>query len=94
MCALNGIIEHPTYRDPSLKILQERGLEFEQAYLHSLKEKGYSISEPSDDELSTALDRTINSMHNGVDYIYQASLKSGIWQGKADFLKRLISQVS
>src|SRR5688572_5153801 len=84
-----GIKEHPKYRDPSLAILQQRGLEFEQAYLQSLRDKGYTIAEPASEDNTTALERTIKAMHDGVDYIYQASLKSGPWQGKADFLQKV-----
>src|SRR4051812_37655984 len=89
LCVTNGIIEQPRYRDPMLAVLQERGLAFEQAYLQSLKDKGLSISEPEADDNTTGLERTIQAMQKGIDYIYQASLKSGIWQGKADFLKRV-----
>lgn len=85
----NGVIEYPHYRDPMLAVLQQRGLEFEQTYLQSLKDKGCSISEPGSDDNTTGLHRTVNAMYAGVDYIYQASLKNGIWQGKADFLKKV-----
>src|SRR3954453_2338823 len=85
----NGLLEHPKYRDPMLAVLQERGLEFEQAYLRSLKEKGFSISEPGSDDDSIGVQRTIKAMREGVDYIYQASLKKGVWQGKADFLQKV-----
>ncbi len=66
LCVANGMLEHPKYRDPSLAILQQRGLEFELAYLQSLRDKGYTISEPGSDDLSSSLDRTINAMHKGV----------------------------
>jgi len=84
--ALKGIIEAPDYRDPMLAILQERGLEFETAYLKKLKEDGLQIAEPGLNDDETALQRTVLAMRQGVDVIYQASLKSGDWQGRADFL--------
>jgi uncharacterized protein len=89
LSAANGILSYPQYHDPLLAILQQRGLEFEQAYLQSLREQGLTISEPGADELSKGLQRTITAMKSGVDVIYQASLKMGLWQGKADFLKKV-----
>ena len=85
----NGILEHPRYQDPDVKILQQRGLEFEQAYLQSLRDKGCIISELRSDDNVTGVERTIKAMREGVDFIYQASLKIGIWQGKADFLQKV-----
>jgi len=69
-----------------LSILQERVLEFEQAYLKILKDSGLQINEPNLDDNETALQRTILAMQQGADVIYQASLRKGIWQGRADFL--------
>jgi predicted RecB family nuclease len=89
LSAANGIIDVPQYRDPMLAILQQRGHEFERAYLQSLREQVLTISEPGGDEQSTSIERTIAAMQNGVDFIYQASLEMGVWQGKADFLKKV-----
>lgn len=86
LAVLKGTLEAPDYRDPMLVILQERGLEFETAYLNRLKGKRLQIAEPGLDDDETALQRTILAMQRGVDVIYQASLKKGIWQGRADFL--------
>jgi predicted RecB family nuclease len=88
LAAAHGFIEQPTYRDPSLAILQERGLEFELEYLSHLNEQGYSIFEPGVED-TNAIERTISAMKSGVDVIYQASLKSGVWLGRADFLKKV-----
>jgi uncharacterized protein len=89
LSAANGTMNVPQYRDPMLAILQQRGLEFEQAYLKSLRDEGLTIAEPGGDEQSTSIERTISAMQNGVDVIYQASLKMGVWQGKADFLRKV-----
>jgi predicted RecB family nuclease len=89
LSAANGSIKAPQHRDPALIILQQRGLEFEQAYLKSLREQGLTIAEPDGDEKLTSIERTIKAMQEGVDVIYQASLKMGVWQGFADFLKKV-----
>jgi predicted RecB family nuclease len=86
LAATKGAIKAPDYRDPMLAILQERGLEFEQAYLKILKDSGLQIIEPNSDDIETALQRTVLAMKQGADVIYQASFKKGIWQGRADFL--------
>lgn len=86
LATIKGSIKSPDYRNPMLAILQERGLEFEQAYLKSIKEQGLTVAEPNSEEHETALQRTISSMQDGADVIYQASLKNDIWEGRADFL--------
>jgi len=82
-------IKSPDYWDPSLAVLQAKGLEFERFYLNSLKEKGISISESMDDEDTSDVERTLSAMQKGTGVIYQASLKNGAWRGRADFLLRV-----
>jgi uncharacterized protein len=82
-----GQMAEPVYRDPALAILQERGLEFELAYLAHLRAQGLRISEPGGGDAGLA--RTVNAMQAGYDVIYQADLAAGVWQGRADFLMRV-----
>jgi predicted RecB family nuclease len=89
LAVANGIIDAPDYRDPMLAILQERGLEFETSYLDKLREEGLNIAEQDIEENESALQRTISAMKQGSDVIYQASIKNGIWQGRADFLLKV-----
>lgn len=70
-------------------MMQERGLAFEQAYLKSLIEEGLTIAKPIEEDTETSFQRTCSAMQEGVDVIYQASLKSGIWRGRADFLRKV-----
>lgn len=81
-----GRLDAADYRDPMLALLQERGLEFEEGYLRRLEQEGKTIArpEPGTDELS--VDRTWAAMQQGVEVIYQASLRRAPWQGRADFL--------
>ena len=85
----NGALAPPQWRDPDLAILQERGLELEAAYLEHLRQQGSQVAVPGSDEDRSSLDRTVAAMRDGVDVIYQASLGSGSWQGRADFLCRV-----
>lgn len=86
LAAAQGFITAPEYLDPMLELLQERGQEFENQYLKTLKDGGLLISEPIGDESSSSLTKTREAMERGVDVIYQASLRNGNWQGRADFL--------
>lgn len=89
MAVAKGAREKPEWRDPSLAALQERGLDLEQAYLEHLRQSGLRISEPEPDEDGSGLERTLEAMQGGVDVIYQASLRSEHWNGRADFLYRV-----
>lgn len=74
-------------QDSSSKLLQEKGIEHEKAYLQKLKGEGKSICEidpnlPINDRVA----KTIEALKDGYDVIYQAVLKNDNWQGFADFL--------
>lgn len=84
-----GLRELPEWRDPSLAVLQERGLELERAYLDHLRQTGLRISEPGPEENGSGLGRTLQAIRDGVEAIYQASLRSDHWNGRADFLIRI-----
>src|SRR5690606_17152966 len=84
-----GELTPPEYRDPMLALLQERGQEFEDAYLSSLREHGKQVDRVSSEDDETSLERTIAAMEAGADIIYQANLQSGRWLGRADFLERV-----
>lgn len=85
----NGLRMQPDWYDPAWAILQQRGLEFERIYLDHLRRLGLEISEPGPDEEETGVARTASAMHAGADIIYQASLRSTHWNGRADFLQRV-----
>lgn len=67
--------------DPFLKVLRERGQAHENAYLAHLRGSGRRIEAGGED--------TERWMAEGVDVITQASLESGRWYGRADFLVRV-----
>ena len=77
----------PRWRDPALEVLQERGLELEQLYLDQLRAEGLTISEAGEGEAGRG--RTMAAMQAGAEVIYQATLTSGPWHGRADFLRRV-----
>ena len=80
-------------QDSSSKLLQEKGIEHEKAYLQKLKGEGKSICEidpnlPINDRVA----KTIEALKDGYDVIYQAVLKNDNWQGFADFLIKCDTQ--
>jgi len=86
LAVLAGTQALPQWRDPALAALQQRGLELEQAYLEHLRAQGLRIAAPGSEQELASLDRTVAAMRESVDVIYQATLQSGPWQGRADFL--------
>jgi predicted RecB family nuclease len=89
LAVAEGSLKPPAWRDPTLEVLQERGLELEKAYLEHLRAQGCRISEPGSNGDGTGLDRTVAAMRDGAQVIYQAALRSGHWYGRADFLQRV-----
>ena len=94
LAVAKGNLAPPKWRDPALEVLQERGLALEQAYLGHLRSQGCRIAEPGPDEDGSALERTISAMRGGADVIYQATLGSDRWHGRADFLKKRLERPS
>ena len=89
LAVATGDRQPPEWRDPALAVLQQRGLELEQTYLDHLRRQGRHVVELGSDEDGSALERTISAMRGGAEIIYQATLRSGHWHGRADFLKRV-----
>src|SRR5438477_7560198 len=71
---------------PHLRVLQQRGLEHERAYIESLRTKGLSIRDLSGDWDEKA---TWEGMKSGAPAIVQTSFASGEWRGRADVLLRV-----
>jgi uncharacterized protein len=82
-----GELQKPVYDSISLETLRKKGQEFENEYLAELKAQGFNVVEiDREDKYAEAL--TQKARQDGVDYIYQARLKQGIYYGWADFLKK------
>ena len=73
----------PKFDDPAVEVLQQRGLEHEQAYLAGLDEDVVEIVGPD------AITDTIGAMRSGASVIYQGALERDGWFGLPDFLKRV-----
>ena len=79
-----GKRDKPEWNDPALAILQKRGQEHEDNYLAFLNNQGFSIIDLTDQPYA-ALE---GAMAKGFDIITQATLQSGGWLGRTDFLRK------
>lgn len=87
-CA-RGEVSPPSWSNPFTEVLRELGLEHEEAYLRHLKERGLNVVELQlNCDPNSAVERTVDAMKAGADVIYQASLRSEPWVGRADVLLR------
>jgi uncharacterized protein len=82
-----GTLKKPIWDDPLARLLRERGLEHERAYLAHLAAAGELdiVAIPEDGDRTAD---TIGAMRAGADVIYQAPLGDDHWYGRADFLRK------
>src|SRR5919106_4353838 len=78
LVASGGLVP-PRWRDPTLEVLQQRGLELEQLYLDHLRAEGLKVAVAGQGHGEGGLDRTVVAMRDGADVVYQATLSSGRW---------------
>ena len=84
-----GEIAEPVWQNPHLRVLQQRGLEHERAYVESLRARGLTIADLSKEPEETAAGATRRAMEANADAIVQAALVDGNWRGRADVLLRV-----
>ena len=84
-----GEIADPSWDNPHLRVLQQRGLAHEKAYIEWLRSKGLNVADLSNEPEATATATTWEAMKSGAQVIVQASLASGSWRGRADVLLRV-----
>lgn len=91
--AISGA-KRPVRYGPVLDALKERGRKHEKSYLAHLKGKKLSIAEVNIPERAdtphlTCGEKTLTTMREGVDIIYQPTLMDDVWYGRADFLRKV-----
>ena len=85
-----GARSAPTWHSPDALVLQERGMEHENAYLAHLEAQGVCILNLRDiAESEKALAETRAALESGVEAIAQATLANGRWFGRSDVLRRV-----
>ena len=76
--------------DEQARLLQEKGLEHERAYLERLKSEGKKVIEiVSSGDIEEKAERTRAALRAGADVIYQGAFLEGRWQGYSDFLLKV-----
>ena len=89
LAVARGEREPPTWVDPVLKVLRERGLEHERGYVEGLRAQGLTVTDLSgaitgDD----AVARSLEAIRAGADVILQPALRNSRWFGRPDVLRR------
>ena len=80
----------PAWHSPDARVLQERGMAHEDAYLAHLEAQGVSVLNLRDiGDAEQALAETRAAMERGVEAIAQATLANGRWFGRSDILRRV-----
>src|SRR5207249_8365028 len=84
-------IKKPFFKDPTVDLLRELGLEHEQRYLRELIGKdGLGVVQIDvNGAWEDAAAETMQALRRGADAIYQATLLDGPWGGRSDFLVRV-----
>ena len=84
-----GEIAAPSWENPHLRVLQQRGLEHEQAYIRRSALQRDSRSSIFRMRRRRQREATRAAMKSGAQAIVQASFASGDWRGRADVLLRV-----
>lgn len=84
-----GELRPPSWVDPFMQVLRERGLEHEQHYTEELRAQGLETLDLAQHEGLTGVEPTVGAMRRGVPVILQGSLRRGSWFGRPDVLKRV-----
>ena len=82
-------IAAPSWENPHLVVLQQRGLEHERSYIDDLRAKGLSLVDLSNEPEGSGARQHMAAMKSGAQAIIQASFASGDWRGRADVLLRV-----
>jgi len=85
-----GSLKAPDWRSPDLRVIQELGLQHEEAYLRFLEKSGLNVAilRNITDEKQTLVE-TLSHMTEGTDVISQGALSKGRWFGQPDVLRKV-----
>ncbi|MEX0981044.1 MAG: TM0106 family RecB-like putative nuclease [Bacteroidales bacterium] len=80
-----GEINPPDWSNPALVLIQQKGIEHEQAYVAHLKSQGLKVCELE----GHSSDETKDAISKGYDIITQARFEKDGWVGIADILRKV-----
>jgi uncharacterized protein len=84
-----GELKEPSWENPHLVVLQQRGLAHEKAYIDTLRANGLSVVDLSDEPEEVASEATRKAMEGGAQAIVQPTLAATGWRGRADVMLRV-----
>lgn len=88
LAVAGGDLSAPSWADPVLEVLRERGLEHERGFVQSLAAQALRVTDCSGFTGQACVDATLVAMRDGADAIVQGGLRSGNWFGRPDVLRR------
>jgi uncharacterized protein len=93
-----GLRPAPSYHDPAVDILAQRGLEHERRYVDGLRAQGLKVVDLSGlgggVPTEAALAATVDALRSGADVVVQPALRHERWFGRPDVLRRVDSPAS
>ncbi len=89
LAVAQGLRAAPSWVDPMVAVLQERGREHERNYADTLREKGLKVIDLTDNLGDDAVAASIDAMRCGTQVILQPALRNGRWFGRPDILRRV-----
>lgn len=91
-----GLRDARSTLDESAELIARKGDEHERAYLQRLRAQGRTVVDIAADggSIDDKVERTLQGMQQGVEVIYQATLRDGPLIGHADFLRRVDNEPS
>ena len=89
LAVVQGQRQPPSWTDPVLALLQQRGLEHERNYADVLRADGLRVIDLSGLNAENAVSRTREALDAGPDAILQASFRESTWFGRPDVLRRI-----
>lgn len=91
LAVARGLREAPSWVDPALVVLQQRGLVHERQYAKALSDEGLQVIDLANCDGDHAAARSVEALRSGAEVILQPALENGRWFGRPDVLRRVES---
>jgi len=89
LAVARGLRQAPSWIDPGLIVLQQRGLVHERRYVKTLTDEGLDVFDLANRGGDDAVARSVEAIRSRTQIILQPALKNGRWFGRPDVLRRV-----